>query len=193
MEPASCAEAVGDHVPGSVLQDIQGIRLDENKTAKILVVDDAADTVAVLAFTLRRQGYDVSTAYSGEEALRLVAEEQPDLVLLDVSMPGIDGLEVCRRLKAEPRFESMPVILLTCLARQDCIVDGLEAGAHDYITKPFDHHVLAARLRSALREKAARDKLSRAYHAIEEAKEGGAAPPVAETGGGWAGGGRHRP
>ena len=77
--------------------------------ARVLVVDDSADTVAMLAFHLKEQGHQVSAAYGGEEALRLVATEPPDLVLLDVNMPGMNGLEVCGRLKAEPRWESIPV------------------------------------------------------------------------------------
>jgi len=138
------------------------------KAPRILVVDDAPEIVSLLKLTLSRQGYEVSTAYSGEQGLCLAAKEEPDLVLLDICLPDISGLEVCRRLKAEARFERVFVIVLTALDRKDEIVEGLDAGADGYITKPFAQQVLAAHIRSALRKKAVHDKLSRAYHALEE-------------------------
>ena len=125
--------------------------------ATILVVDDAADNVEVLERNLKRLGYDVVSALSGAEALAVAEARCPDVILLDVLMPHLDGIEVCRRLKASPTLQAIPVILLSALAQEEHVVRGLDAGAVDYISRPFNEAILAARVRSALRVKEAND------------------------------------
>jgi two-component system, OmpR family, alkaline phosphatase synthesis response regulator PhoP len=120
---------------------------------KILVIDDEEDILELLRFNLTKEGYQVCSASTGEEALSLARTERPDLVLLDLMLPGIDGLEVSRRLKADPLTRSMPIVMLTAKGEESDIVSGLELGAEDYITKPFSRKVLVARLRAVLRRK----------------------------------------
>ena len=130
-------------------------------TARVLVVDDDRDIRALLAARLRRAGYDVFTASDGDEALRVAGEFDPDVVFLDVNMPGRDGFDVCRELVAG-RPTPPAVIFLTAQGNTDKRVTGLEAGAVDYIVKPFDFAELTARMRAALRMKLARDQLAAA-------------------------------
>ena len=118
---------------------------------KILVVDDEEDIVEVISYNLKKEGYQVLTASTGEEALKSIEIEKPNLVLLDLMMPGIDGLDVCRELKKNPEFENIPVVMLSARGDESDIVAGLELGATDYITKPFSHKILIARIKSALR------------------------------------------
>ncbi len=115
---------------------------------KILVADDDADLLDILAFSLRREGFEVVTARDGQEALAGVAVEQPDLVVLDVAMPRLDGFEVCRRLRRE---SSIPIIMLTARDEDENIVLGLDLGADDYITKPYSPRELVARVRALAR------------------------------------------
>lgn len=125
--------------------------------ATILVVDDVADDVDVLERNLRRLGYEVVSALSGAEALAVAEARCPDVILLDVLMPHLDGMEVCRRLKASPTLQAIPVILVSALTQEEQVVRGLDAGAVDYISKPCNEAILAARVRSALRVKEAND------------------------------------
>ena len=118
---------------------------------KILVVEDEAPIQELLQFNLERKKYRVKVADSGEEALTLAQEFLPDLILLDIMLPGADGLEVCKRLKSDPSTDSIPIIMLTALCEEADIVTGLELGADDYITKPFSPRVLLARVKAALR------------------------------------------
>ncbi len=120
---------------------------------KILVVDDHEDNVEVLRARLESRGYEVEGAMSGQEALNAVSRWSPDLVLLDVMMPDMDGLEVVRRLKADPTLPFIPVIMQTALDSTERMVAGLEAGADDYVTKPINFAELEARVRSLLRIK----------------------------------------
>ena len=129
---------------------------------KILVVDDALDTVGLLTYVLRNQGYEVLLAYNGREALDIAAAERPGAILLDIMMPGMDGIEVCRRLKADGQLATIPVILTTARDLDEDIVEGLDAGADDYVTKPLNQRVLTARLRAAIRVKESRDLLAQA-------------------------------
>lgn len=115
---------------------------------KALVVDDDRVLVDVLAFTLRREGFQVIRAFDGEMALQLWADEQPDLIVLDVNMPKLDGFTVCRRIREQ---SNTPIILLTVRDEEDDIVQGLELGADDYITKPFSPRQLIARAHAVLR------------------------------------------
>jgi len=123
----------------------------------ILVVDDNPANVDILDTRLKSRGYEVITATDGEAALMRTSEALPDLVLLDIMMPKIDGLEVCRRLKADASLPFIPVIMVTAKADTKDIVAGLEAGADDYLTKPIDQSALIARVRSMLRIKALHD------------------------------------
>jgi two-component system alkaline phosphatase synthesis response regulator PhoP len=120
---------------------------------KILVVDDEEDILELLTFNLTKEGYDVSSASTGEEALSVARTESPDLILLDLMLPGMDGLEVARRIKGEPSTKNIPIVMLTAKGEESDIVTGMELGADDYITKPFSRKVLVARLRAVLRRK----------------------------------------
>jgi class 3 adenylate cyclase len=125
----------------------------------ILAVDDEPANLALLRKLLAREGYDVVEATDGASALRVIAEQAPDLVCLDVMMPGIDGIEVCQRLRRQPEHAGLPILLLTALNRSEDKARGLEAGANDFLSKPFDQSELSARLRSLLRTKALQDRL----------------------------------
>ncbi|MEE9368712.1 MAG: response regulator [Pontiella sp.] len=118
---------------------------------KILVIEDEAPIQELLRFNLERKKYQVKVVDSGEEALSIASQFQPNLILLDIMLPGADGLEICKQLKAESRTENIPIIMLTALCEEADIVTGLELGADDYITKPFSPHVLLARIKAALR------------------------------------------
>lgn len=115
---------------------------------KILIADDDADLLDILAFSLRREGFAVVSARDGRQALAQVATEQPDLVVLDVTMPELDGFEVCRRLRRE---SSIPIIMLTARGEDENIVLGLDIGADDYVTKPYSPRELIARVRALAR------------------------------------------
>ncbi len=128
--------------------------------AKVLVVDDSPEIAALLERLLRAQGCEVAVASDGRQGLALADAFCPDVALLDVMMPEMDGIELCRRLKAEPKHDGLYVILVTAMSENQDVIRGLDAGADDYITKPFCKEVLAARLRSGLRIKAHRDALA---------------------------------
>jgi len=115
---------------------------------KVLVVDDDVKTVELVKMYLRRDGYDVLTAYEGIGALRLAREAHPDLLVLDLMLPGIDGLSICRTLRAE---SDIPIIMLTARTTEEDRLTGLDLGADDYVTKPFSPKELAARVRAVLR------------------------------------------
>ena len=127
--------------------------------ARILVIDDDGVARAMLASVLEREGYDIAIARDGTEGLGLVQSENPDLVLLDVTMPGLDGYAVCREIRAMGP-PTPPVIFLTSHGDTDARVTGLESGGVDYVVKPFDPAELLARVRAALRTKLARDDLA---------------------------------
>lgn len=118
---------------------------------KILVVDDEKDIVDLLAYNLEKEGYSVIRAYDGERALELVRSHLPDLVVLDLMLPGINGVDVCRRLRNDPRSANVPIIMLTAKNEEIDRILGLEMGADDYITKPFSVRELIARVRAVLR------------------------------------------
>ncbi len=126
---------------------------------KILVVDDVERNVKLLEAKLASDYYTVYTAYSGEEAISSAKEHNPDVILLDVMMPGLDGFETCRRLKADADTMLIPVIMVTALSEQSDRVQGLEAGAFDFITKPIDETHLTARVRSLIRLKLMMEEL----------------------------------
>jgi diguanylate cyclase (GGDEF)-like protein len=120
----------------------------------VLVVDDDVDIARFIEVNLRLEGFDVLVAHDGEEALGVIGEQLPDLALLDVMMPRLDGVELCRRLRSDPLTASLPVIMLTAKSLSADKVVGLTAGADDYIIKPFDTLELIARVRSTLRRNA---------------------------------------
>jgi len=122
---------------------------------KILAVDDEEDILELLRFNLTKEGFAVIGAASGEEALKFARAEKPELILLDLLLPGIDGLEVARRLKKDASTKEIPIIMVTAKGEEADIVTGLEVGAEDYITKPFSRKVLVARVRAVLRRKGA--------------------------------------
>jgi adenylate cyclase len=130
-----------------------------NNPALILVVDDNEINRDILVTRLEAHGYNTLQAADGEEALTAVARHRPDLVLLDVMMPNLDGLEACRRLKSDAASAFMPIILVTAKAATKDVVEGLDAGADEYLTKPIDQAALVARVRSVLRVKALHDQV----------------------------------
>ena len=122
---------------------------------KILIVDDEKDIVELVEYNLKKEGYRTISAYTGEKALALVKRELPDLIVLDLMLPGIDGLEVCRMLKKDSHTSRIPVIMLTAKGEETDIVVGLELGADDYVTKPFGVRQLIARIKTVLRRASA--------------------------------------
>lgn len=120
---------------------------------KVLVIDDEEDILELVKYNLAKEGYRVTGVLSGEEALAKAKQEMPDVVLLDLMLPGVDGLEVCRRLKSNPLTAQIPIVMVTAKGEDADIVTGLELGADDYIIKPFSPRVLLARIRAVLRRK----------------------------------------
>jgi DNA-binding response OmpR family regulator len=116
----------------------------------VLVAEDDEDILALVVFDLEDEGYEVLTARDGQEAVALALERHPDLILLDVAMPGLDGYEVTRRLRADESTRATPVVLLTARAQVKDVIAGFEAGANDYVTKPFRPDELRTRLHAAL-------------------------------------------
>ncbi len=118
---------------------------------KILVVEDEKNIVRVVTYNLEREGYQVSVAKDGEEALEKAGRELPDLILLDLMLPKMDGLEVCRQLRAQPKTAQLPIIMLTAKTQESDRIVGLEMGADDYLPKPFSPRELLARVKAVLR------------------------------------------
>jgi len=138
-----------------------------NKQWKILVVDDQVDNLKILELRIRSLGYSVILAQSGFEALEIAKREIPDVVLLDIRMPDIDGFEVCRRLKQDEHLKDIPIIFLTALSDEKALVQGLELGAQDYIVKPFEVQELTARVNVALRLRGLQTKLMEENNRLE--------------------------
>lgn len=119
--------------------------------SRILVIEDSPDILELLEFKLAREQFEVVTATSGEKGLELAGQKQPDLIILDLVLPGVQGLEVCRQLKQSQETRNVPVIMLTAKGEESDVVVGLEMGADDYVTKPFGIKELLARIRAVLR------------------------------------------
>jgi two-component system, OmpR family, phosphate regulon response regulator PhoB len=119
--------------------------------ASLLVVEDEQDLLEVLRFNLDREGFSVRTAENGEDAILLVRQQRPDLIVLDLMLPTIDGLAVCRAIRSTKLTRDIPIVMLTARGEEADIVRGLEAGADDYVTKPFSPKVLIARVHAVLR------------------------------------------
>ena len=128
--------------------------------ARVLVVEDDLPTTELLTAKLRAEYFDVGTARAGEEALDLIEADSPDIVLLDVMLPGMDGFDVCRRIKSERNSAHLPVVMITGLDQPSDRVRGLEAGADDFLTKPVNDVALFARVRSLVRLKLMMDELT---------------------------------
>ncbi len=121
---------------------------------RILVVDDEEDLLELIRYNLTKEGYRVDCAASGEQAIHEARNSVPDLIVLDLLLPNVDGLDVCKHLKSDPKTQHVPIVMLTAKSEEADVVTGLELGADDYITKPFSPRVLLARIRSVLRRRA---------------------------------------
>ena len=119
-------------------------------SSKVLIVEDDLDLLRGIGLALQKQGYEIATAENGEEALRKVQTEKPDLVILDIMLPGVSGLEVCQQLRDKPETVGLPIIMLSALAKVDDRIKGLKVGADDYVSKPFDLNELVARVAGLL-------------------------------------------
>lgn len=119
----------------------------------ILIVDDEEDIIELIKYNLKNEGYHILTAVTGEEAIKISKQARPDLVVLDLMLPGIDGLEVTRRLRTAGDTKDMPIVMLTAKGEESDVVTGLELGANDYISKPFSPRELTARIRAILRRR----------------------------------------
>lgn len=126
----------------------------------ILIVEDEEDIRELMRYNLSREGYTVSEAGTGEEGIRLAREKKPELVILDLMLPGIDGLEVCRTLRNDEALKSLAIVIVTAKGEEPDIVTGLELGADDYVTKPFSPRVLIARVRAVLRRKSGEETVT---------------------------------
>jgi class 3 adenylate cyclase len=146
----------------------------------VLVVDDRPESVQVISDLLAAEGYQVATAFTGQEALDSIRWRLPDLVLLDLNMPMMNGYEVCERLKADPTTADIPVLMLTAWADPDHRVRGLQLGAADYLVKPFDYRELLARIQTRLQAKQETDRLRAAQEAIRDTFERYVPPHVVQ-------------
>ena len=127
------------------------------KKKKIIVVEDEPDLVDVVTYNLQREGYLVLAAQRGDEGLNLIRSERPDLVLLDLMLPGMDGLSICRQMKSDSSLSEIPIIIASAKGEESDVVIGLEMGADDYLAKPFSPRELLARIKAVLRRGAPRD------------------------------------
>ncbi len=134
---------------------------------KILVVEDEKDIIKMLEYNLKKEGFRVIDARDGEDALDMALREQPDIILLDLMLPGMDGLEVCKNLKRETRTASIPIIMVTAKSQESDKIVGLELGADDYITKPFSPRELIARVKAVLRRAAEKEKLPEVFQSAD--------------------------
>jgi two-component system phosphate regulon response regulator PhoB len=141
-----------------VLQIFPELQRQTMTKETILVVDDEEDILELVRYNLEREGYRVVCAVSGEKALEKTKNENPDLMVLDLMLTGIDGLEVARRLKQKEKTSHIPIIMLTAKGEEADIVAGLELGADDYVTKPFSPRILMARVKAVLRRQTAEDE-----------------------------------
>lgn len=132
---------------------------------KILIVEDEKDIIKMLEYNLKKEGFKVIDARDGEDALDLALRQHPNLILLDLMLPGINGLEVCKTLKKEAKTASIPIIMLTAKSQESDKIVGLELGADDYITKPFSPRELIARIKAVLRRVGEKDKLPETFQA----------------------------
>jgi two-component system phosphate regulon response regulator PhoB len=131
------------------------------KTEKIVVIEDETDILEVIAYNLKREGYEVITSTSGEDGLEKIEKAKPNLVVLDLMLPEVDGIELCRKLKSDPVTQAIPVIMVTAKGEESDVVLGLGVGADDYVTKPFSPRELTARVKAVLRRSKSRGEVDR--------------------------------
>lgn len=143
----------------------------DNKTARVLVVDDSRESLDLLVYFLKPAGYEVLTAMDGVEAIEMVERQSPDIILLDIMLPRLDGYQVCERLKKSQSTFHIPIIMITALKELKDKIRALEAGADDFISKPFDNVELLTRVKSLLRIKFYQDELIRRNQELEKQKE----------------------
>ncbi|MEI7473638.1 MAG: response regulator transcription factor [bacterium] len=124
---------------------------------KIFIVEDEEDILELVRYNLAKEGYEVDGVMSGEEALKVIKQKMPDLIILDLMLPGVDGLQVCKTIKSTVETKHIPVVMLTAKGEESDIVMGLELGADDYVTKPFSPKVLMARIKTVLRRKSSEE------------------------------------
>jgi two-component system, OmpR family, alkaline phosphatase synthesis response regulator PhoP len=129
------------------------------KTEKIVVIEDETDILEVIAYNLKREGYEVITSTSGEDGLEKIEKSKPNLVVLDLMLPEVDGIELCRKLKSDPVTQAIPVIMVTAKGEESDVVLGLGVGADDYVTKPFSPRELTARVKAVLRRSKSRGEV----------------------------------
>ncbi len=127
---------------------------------KVVLIEDEPDIAEVIEYNLAREGYKVFLAYNGLEGLETVKRERPEVVLLDLMLPELDGIEVCRQIRENPMTRSLPIIMVTAKGEESDVVLGLELGADDYVTKPFSPRELIARIKAVLRRRSGRDQWS---------------------------------
>ena len=139
---------------------------EQTVSQHVLVVDDEEDLLELVRYNLSKEGYRVTCFATGEDALKTARKQPPDLIVLDLMLPAVDGLEVCRRLKGDPKTRDIPIIMLTAKSEESDMVAGLERGADDYIAKPFSPRVLAARIKALLRRKESQ-RLAEAENVID--------------------------
>lgn len=142
--------------------------MTDDNTATVLIVDDTEQNVRLLTHVVKKEGYKVLAAFSGEDALELVEKKKPDIILLDVMMPNMNGFEVCRKLKGQERYKDIPVIFLSALTEPDSKVKGFEAGGVDYITKPFQREEVLARIDLHVDLQRLRDQLEQKVEDLQE-------------------------
>lgn len=136
-----------------------GENVEARKGERILIVDDTLQNIQVLGTVLREQNYQINVAQNGIQALEMVEKVEPDLILLDVMMPEMDGFEACQRLKADEKTREIPIIFLTAKVETEDVVHGFEIGAIDYVTKPFNAIELLARVKTHLELRRLRQEL----------------------------------
>ncbi|MBI1785595.1 response regulator transcription factor [Candidatus Sumerlaeota bacterium] len=135
---------------------------------QILIVEDEEDILELVAYNLTKAGFQVRGVETGEEALKALRGELPNLIILDLMLPGLDGLEVCKTLRADERAKNVPILMLTAKGEESDIITGLELGADDYVAKPFSPKVLIARIRAVLRRKSKETVDEKSVHQIHE-------------------------
>ncbi len=145
----------------------EGTKMNESKKPKILIVDDEEKNLKLLGMILQSHNYDFETAKNGREALEKTKEYSPDLILLDIMMPEMDGYETCRKLREDPATKFIPVVMVTALGDQESRNKGLEAGANDFLTKPVDKTEVAIRAKNLLRVKEFEDFLKQHNELLE--------------------------
>ncbi len=142
---------------------------EQKRASKILIVDDEPINVMIASRILQKNDYEIDTASNGEEALQRIEEDPPDLILLDIMMPGMNGFEVCNKLQQTEKNREIPVIFLTAVTDKESIVKGFKAGGKDYLTKPFNTPELLARVKTHVSLKLARDKQQKLIEELQKA------------------------